>query len=317
MKSDDKIFQYSFYRFIDVKNKKLLKKKIDNIFRDKLIRGTILIADEGINGSVAGKIEDLDFLISFIRKHLRIRKFELKKIKIRFLPFNKFKVRIKKEIVSMGIKSLNVRKYRGITIEPNEWDRIIQQKNIKLIDMRNTYETKIGKFKKSIDPKTKTFKEFPSVLKALKLNKNDKIAMYCTGGIRCEKASSFLKMSGYKNVVQLRGGILNYLDYKQNNKGNNLWSGECFVFDKQVTINKNLKKGKYNQCYGCRHPLTHKEMQSNKFIKGVSCPYCYKLQSNEQIESLKTRQKQIEINNSRKIKHTFRKIELSEIINEI
>ena len=136
--------------------------------------------------------------------------------------------------------------------------------------------------------------------------------MYCTGGIRCEKASSFLKMSGYKNVVQLKGGILNYLDYKQNNKGNNLWSGECFVFDKQVTINKNLKKGKYNQCYGCRHPLTHKEMQSNKFIKGVSCPYCYKFKSNQQIESLKTRQKQIEINNLRKIKHAFRRIELSE-----
>ena len=292
---------YSFYRFLQIEDKSKIKNLLDNYFFKKKIKGTILLADEGINGSIAASKKDIEIIFKFIKKLLKIRKLELKVNEVNFLPFNRIKVRLKKEIVSLGRGNINVQKFKGDLIEPSKWDQIIKDKNTKVIDVRNSFEIKIGKFKHSINPNTDSFREFPKMIKKMELNKNDRIAMYCTGGIRCEKASSYLKMEGYKNVVQLSGGILNYLEYKKNIGSNSLWNGECFVFDNRVAVNKCLKKGKYIQCYGCRRPITKKETQSEMYIKGVSCPHCFHERSDTQKKNSLMRQKQIDIKSKQKI----------------
>ena len=163
-------------------------------------------------------------------------------------------------------------------------------------------------FKNSIDPKCNSFREFPKIFKTLKIDKNEPIAMYCTGGIRCEKASSYLINQGYKNVIQLNGGIINYLHEMKNKKKKNLWKGNCFVFDNRVAIDRNLKSGKYSQCHGCRHPITKEDMQSKKFKKGVHCPHCFNVRTKKQFKSSETRQKQIDIAEQNNLDHSFKKI---------
>ena len=215
------------------------------------------------------------------------------------------KVRLKNEIVSLGQGVINVNKFRGQLVAPHEWNKLVTDKKVKLIDVRNSYEINIGKFKRAINPKTKNFREFPDSFNKLKINKNDKIAMYCTGGIRCEKASSFLKKEGYKNIFQLRGGIVNYLKYTKKNGSRSFWNGECFVFDERVAINKNLEKGKYLQCYGCRRPIKGKDLKSIHYKKGIQCPYCYNLRSKKQIKRSTDRQSQIDIAIKNKSKNVF------------
>ena len=302
-------FIYSFYRFINLKNKNLIKKKLDLYFQNKIIRGTILLADEGINGTISGTQKDLEKTIKTIKNFLKIRKLEIKVNKNEFLPFNKMKTRLKKEIVSFGKHHINL-KYRGNYIEPKDWDRFINGNNTKLIDTRNMFEIKIGKFDRAINPKTRSFREFSKQFEKLKLNKNDNIAMYCTGGIRCEKASSHLKQIGYKNVSQLRGGIINYLEYKKNSRQTikMQWKGECFVFDNRVTINKKLVRGKYIQCNACRHPITIKDTKLSSYRKGVSCRYCFGKRSSDKLDALITRQNQVQINLKKRNKDKFQKI---------
>ena len=288
------LFIYSFYRFKSVKNIKKVKSQLEIFFNNKLIKGTVLIANEGINASLSGNKKELEDGIDYIKKKLKIRKLDIKKNYINFHPFNKFKVRIKKEIVSLGQGPLDVNKYTGKYISPADWDNIISQKNVKLIDTRNKYEIKIGKFKKSINPDTNNFREFAKKFKDLNISKSQKIAMYCTGGIRCEKASTFLYKNGYKNVYQLEGGIINYLSHKKKINKNSSWKGECFVFDNRVSINKNLLKGKYFQCYGCRSPITKKDLESTNYKKGVFCPLCYNVRTMKQIKRSTSRQQQID-----------------------
>ena len=295
------IYVYSFYRFKNIKNKRTIKLKLEQFISNKVIRGTILIANEGVNGSISGTKLELDDCIKFLKKCVKIKKLDIKVNEVNFIPFNRLRIRIKKEIVTLGQGPINVNKYKGELIPPKSWDDLIQDKNTKLIDVRNEFEIDIGKFNHSNNPKTKSFRDFPSSLKKMGIKKNDRIAMYCTGGIRCEKASAYLKVKGYKNVYQLEGGIIKYLEYKRNK--NSLWKGECFVFDDRVTINKKLSKGKYFQCYGCRHPITIKEMQSKHYKKGVFCPYCYKTRTKKQILRSESRQKQINIAQGRKINH--------------
>ena len=285
---------FSFYRFLQINDKSKIKDLLDHYFSEKNIKGTILLANEGINGSIAGSIKDIESTIKFIKKLLKIRKLDPKINEVDFLPFNRIKVRLKKEIVSLGKGNINVQKLKGDLIEPSEWNLILEDKNTEVIDIRNSFEIKIGKFKYAINLNTNSFREFPKMLKKMNLKKNKRIAMYCTGGIRCEKASSYLKMEGYKNVVQLSGGILNYLAYTNNEDSYSLWKGECFVFDNRVAVNKSLKKGTYIQCYGCRRPITKKETKSELYVKGVSCPYCFYERSDSQKKNSLMRQKQIE-----------------------
>ena len=286
---------YSFYRFVSVNNKKKIKFEIEKFLKDKNIKGTILIADEGVNATVAGSKEILDLLIKCIKMLLKIRLISLKINKIDYLPFNKMKIRLKNEIVSLGYPNLIIGRSSGKYIHPKDWDKLTNKKKIKTIDTRNIYEIPIGRFVNTLNPLTKSFREFPNKFIDLKIDKNQEIALYCTGGIRCEKASAYLKTKGFKKIYQLEGGILNYLDYHKDKSKINNWRGECFVFDKRVSVNKNLNKGKYLQCYGCRRPITKKDLNSKNYQHGVHCHYCYFERSEEQKKRSNDRQKQIDL----------------------
>ncbi len=299
--SKNKFFVYTFYRFKSIDDKNDIKRKLDIFLSDKYIKGTLLIANEGINGSLSAYEKDLNSTIKYIKKLTRIRKLDIKVARVDFLPFNRMKVRLKKEIVSLGKGYFNIKKNRGELIHPKDWNSIISDKNIKLIDVRNIFEIDIGRFKNSINPGTKSFRDFPSKIKKLQLSKESKIAMYCTGGIRCEKASSYLKKEGYKSVCQLDGGIIKYLEYTQSSHQKSLWLGECFVFDARVTINKKLVKGDYLQCYGCRRPITKIDTKNKYYLKGVYCPHCYKKRTYEQKRNSLNRQKQIDSGEFKKI----------------
>ena len=305
------IFIYSFYRFINIKNIKSIKKQLDVFFLKKNIYGTILISNEGINGSISGQKEELEENIKFIKKKLNIRKLDIKINENKFVPFKKLKIKLKNEIVSFAQEKVDVNKYRGKKASPAEWNKIIQNKETKVIDVRNNYEINIGKFEYSKSPNTNNFREFPKFIERLNISKNTKIAMYCTGGIRCEKASAYLKINGFKDVVQLDGGILKYLEYIKNNNKKSLWKGECFVFDERVAINKKLIKGRYLQCYGCRMPITKDDTNSKYYEKGVSCHYCFHQRTEKQKQRSLTRQKQIDNLKKRNTEHSLKKSSLN------
>ncbi len=301
---------YSFYRFTKISNKIEVKKKLDQYLENKIVRGTILLADEGINASISGNKEDLIKIFKFIKKILNIRKINLKINNVDYLPFNRIKVRLKKEIVSLGLKLTIENDKINNYIHPSKWDEFISKKDIKVLDIRNIYEIEIGKFKKSINPFTETFREFPNKLKKLNISKTDQIAIYCTGGIRCEKASHLLREKGFKKIFQLQGGILNYFAHKKNYKTKSLWSGDCFVFDERVSVNKYLESGNYIQCYGCRRPLNKDDLKSNKYVKGVSCQKCFYERSANQKKNSINRQTQIEKAEEQNLNHPFKKIKL-------
>ena len=298
---------YSFYRFCRIANKKQLKNKIEKLISNFSVKGTILLADEGINGTIAGKKNELNLILKSLKKFLKIRKIDFKENESNQIPFNRMKVRLKKEIVSLGQGKINVCKLTGKYLNTEEWEDLISKNNTKIIDVRNNFEIKIGKFKNAINPKTSSFREFPVSFSKLKINKNDNIAMYCTGGIRCEKASSYLKKNGYKNVFQLKGGILNYLNEKKKMSTPSFWNGSCFVFDERVAINRNLKKGSFIQCYGCRRPIKRKDTYSQKYVKGVSCPYCFDERNEIQKSRSRSRQAQIDRAKKNRIPNIFLK----------
>ena len=298
----------SFYKFNQISNPKKIKSSLDDFIMNKMLRGTILLANEGINASISGDETDLKNLVEEIKILLKNKDFNIKKNFIEFLPFNKMKVKIKKEIVSLGKKEINVPEYTGKFISPENWNNLIKKKNVKLIDTRNEYEFNIGHFTNAINPKTKSFRDFPKKINQLGIKKDDEVVMYCTGGIRCEKISAFLKIEGYKNVSQLDGGILNFLENTKHTSNNNTWNGECFVFDNRVAVNKELNIGSYDQCHGCRHPITQVEKSLKSFKKGVSCKYCYNKRSDKQKQNSSIRQEQIDIAESDNLHHPFKKI---------
>jgi UPF0176 protein len=298
---------FSFYRFTKIRKKEKLKELIYESIKNKNLRGTILLADEGINGSIAGEKQNLLKILRIIRTQLNIRNLNIKVNEVDFLPFNRFKVRLKKEIVSLGKGEFNYKTLNKTYIHPAKWNNLISKKNLNLIDVRNIYETSIGKFNKAIDPETNSFRELPDKIKKLQIKKDENIALYCTGGIRCEKATAYLKKNGYQNVFQLQGGILSYLEYTSKNKLKSLWGGECFVFDNRVTVNKKLNKGKYDQCYGCRHPISEIETNSKYYKKGVYCPHCFDKRTDDQKKRSLMRQKQILLNKEKAIENIFTK----------
>ena len=306
---NNKFYIYSFYRFFDLKEKKNTKTILDLFLSGKFVRGTILLADEGINGTISGEKKVLEDIISFIKKELKIRKLNFKINQNSFLPFSRIKVRLKKEIVSLGKGDLKIDKQNAQFVSPADWNKVVSNKKTIVIDVRNQFEIDIGKFKNSLNPKTDSFRDFPKQLEKMKINKDAKIAMYCTGGIRCEKASVFMKIHGYKNIVQLDGGIINYLDYKKKHKSVSIWKGECFVFDNRVSVNKNLERGKYEQCHGCRQPLTKQETRLKSYKKGISCKYCYNKRTLEQKRRSEMRQSQINKAESKRANHPFKRIQ--------
>tara|TARA_B100000767_G_C19765847_1_gene537480 strand:- start:1727 stop:2662 length:936 start_codon:yes stop_codon:yes gene_type:complete len=302
-----KIYIYTFYRFSKLTGIKSIKKKLDKLTKNKLILGTVLLSDEGINGTISGTKYDLNDFISLVKKVLKIRKLPIKILESKFIPFYRLKIRLKKEIVTIGDKSIKPGVRTGKYIDPRKWDKIINNKKYLIIDTRNNYEIAIGSFKNAINPKTKSFREFPEFIKKSNIKKDQPIAMFCTGGIRCEKASSYLLKNGYKNICQLDGGILNYLEITKNNKSLS-WRGDCFVFDNRVSVNNILEKGSYEQCYGCRHPITKSDMKLKSFKKGATCKYCINLKSEKKINSSSTRQIQIDVAEKNNKNHPFKKI---------
>ena len=301
------IYIYTFYRFKNITDIETKKTILDKYIKNKLILGTILLANEGVNGTVSGTKKDLNNFLSLIRKVLKITKMSIKISQNAFIPFYRLKIRLKKEIVTIGDKTIKPEKITGKHIDPVKWDKIIHNKKYLIIDTRNDYEVTIGSFKNAINPKTKSFRDFPKFIEKLDIKKNQPIAMFCTGGIRCEKASSYLLKNGYKDISQLDGGILNYLEVKKNIKSSS-WTGECFVFDNRVAINKKLEEGSYEQCYGCRHPITKQDIKLKSYKKGATCKYCIKVKTSQKILSSSVRQGQIDKAEYDKIDHPFKKI---------
>ena len=288
----------AFYHFVTLDKKNNIQEHVYNFCEANNIKGTILLADEGINGTISGKEKNIrDFLI-FIKKEGLFNgvfsKLEHKESWASKNPFYRMKVRLKKEIVALGVDGVSPTKNVGKYVKPEEWNNLISDPNTIIIDTRNHYEVDIGTFKNATNPNTSTFRELPSFIEEnLDPKTPKKIAMFCTGGIRCEKATSLMLDKGFKDVYHLEGGILKYLETIDKDKS--LWEGECFVFDQRVAVTHGLNEGKYDQCYACRHPLSPDEMNSSHYIKGISCPYCYNKLSNEKKSSVIERQKQIEL----------------------
>jgi len=295
----------TLYKFAQVAMPEDLQKKIKAKLKELNIYGTILVGDEGLNGTISGKENDLINALSFIKKIPGFSDLDIKHSASETKPFMRLKVKLKEEIVTIGDKYIDPVNQAGKYVESSEWNELIKNPNTILIDTRNNYEYSIGTFKDAINPETETFREFPQWVKKQKFSKQDKknknIAMFCTGGIRCEKASSFMKLDGFDNVYHLKGGILKYLEETPSNES--LWQGECFVFDDRVSVQHDLSEGTYDMCHGCRMPITENDKKSKKYVRGVSCPNCFNSKTLKQVERYKNRQKQIDLAKSRNQKH--------------
>ncbi|MFZ3087303.1 MAG: rhodanese-related sulfurtransferase [Methylotenera sp.] len=296
----------ALYKFVSLPNYRDLQLPILQACRNNHIKGTLLLAEEGINGTIAGLPDDIHNVLNFLRTDpLFENKFadlEHKESHADEHPFYRMKVKLKKEIVTLGVPGVSPTKKVGTYVKPEDWNALISDPEVILIDTRNDYEVDIGTFKGAIDPKTSTFREFPEyVAQHFDKTKHKKVAMFCTGGIRCEKASSYMMDQGFEEVYHLQGGILKYLETVP--EAESMWQGECFVFDQRVAVKHNLEVGEFDQCYACRHPLSPEEIKSDQYEAGVSCPYCYNKLSAEKRASLIERQKQVALAKQRGKSH--------------
>ncbi|OED44259.1 hypothetical protein ACH42_07975 [Endozoicomonas sp. (ex Bugula neritina AB1)] len=284
----------ALYKFSTLPNYPALRAPLQRTMEAHHIRGTLLLAEEGINGTVAGQREDIDALLQWLQRDKRLHPIEYKESYTHKMPFKRTKVKLKKEIVTMGVEGIDPTQTVGTYIEPKDWDRLISDPDVLLIDTRNDYEVQVGTFKQAINPETETFREFPDYVKEnLNPNANKKVAMFCTGGIRCEKSTAFLKEQGFEEVFHLKGGILKYLEEIPEEQSS--WEGECFVFDDRVTVNHQLEKGSYDQCHACRLPITEEDKLSEHFVQGVSCHHCYDKHSEKQLQRFSEREQQMQL----------------------
>lgn len=292
----------AMYKFVALDNYKEIRQPLWDFMEENGIKGTLLLAHEGINGTVSGSRESIDALLQWLNRDERINPISFKESYEENQPFYRTKVKLKKEIVTMGVEGIDPRKTVGTYVKPENWNDLISDPNVTVIDTRNEYEIGIGTFKHAINPKTETFREFPQyVSDNLDPGKNKKVAMFCTGGIRCEKSTAYLKELGFDEVYHLEGGILKYLEEVP--KEESLWQGDCFVFDNRVAVNHDLEKSVYDQCYACRLPITEADKQSDKYESGVSCPHCYGKHSEAQLARFREREKQIALSKARREEH--------------
>tara|TARA_B100001059_G_scaffold230623_1_gene265104 strand:- start:222 stop:1160 length:939 start_codon:yes stop_codon:yes gene_type:complete len=293
----------AFYQFTPMINLEELQSSLRKLLESLSVKGTILLATEGINGTIAGSNESMDEFELFLQKKKLFNELNFKISFASIEPFPRLKIKIKDEIVSIGNKKADPLLQVGDYVEPEDWNKLINRKDVLVIDTRNTYENAIGSFENSIQPETTNFREFPDWVNNLdkSIDKNTEIAMFCTGGIRCEKASSLMKQQGFKNVSHLRGGILNYIETVHEQES--LWQGECFVFDDRVSVDHKLNVGSYDMCHGCRMPITEDDKQSIKFLRGISCPNCFDNKTADQKKRYAERQKQIDLAKLRNKKH--------------
>ncbi len=271
------------------------------------VHGTILLAEEGINGTIAGPREGVDAVLSFLRSDERLGTLTHKESITEKMPFLRTKVKLKKEIVTMGIEGIDPPNLTGHYVEPEEWNELISAPDTLLIDARNDYEFHIGSFRQAVNPKTDSFREFPAFLDhAIENEKPRRVAMYCTGGIRCEKSTAYLRQKGFEEVYHLHGGILKYLEDIP--KEESLWDGECFVFDDRVAVNHDLEPGSYTQCFACRMPLSKDDLAHESYVVGESCPYCIGTKTDADRSRYSEREHQMELARERGEVHLGRSL---------
>ncbi|MCX4193272.1 rhodanese-related sulfurtransferase [Methylophaga sp. OBS1] len=284
----------ALYKFVTLDDFQAKKQPLLDFMLKNEIRGTLLLAKEGINGTVAGSRDAINGLLDYLRQDPRLAEISYKESYTDNSPFMRSRVKLKNEIVTMGVEGIDPKRVVGTYVKPTEWNQLISAPDVLLVDTRNDYEVQVGTFKNAVNPKTDSFREFPEYVKShLDPNKHKKVAMFCTGGIRCEKSTAYLKEQGFEEVYHLEGGILKYLEEVPAEQS--LWEGECFVFDDRVTVNHQLEKGDYDQCHACRLPITEEDKQSPLYQKGVSCPHCYHQTTDDQKRRFAEREKQIQL----------------------
>ena len=284
----------ALYKFVGLPDYHALREPLLDACLAAGTRGTLLLAPEGINGTIAGSREAIDAVLGYLRSDPRLADLEHKESRDERMPFHRMKVKLKKEIVTMGVAGVDPNARVGTYVRPQDWNALVSDPEVLLIDTRNDYECDIGSFKGAVDPRTVNFREFPDYVRAnLDPAIHKKVAMFCTGGIRCEKASAFMLGEGFEEVYHLQGGILKYLEEVPPEES--IWEGECFVFDNRVAVNHQLEKGRYDQCHGCRHPITDDDKHSGKYEVGVFCPHCFDTLTDDQKLRFRERQKQVEL----------------------
>lgn len=289
-----KIVVCALYKFVALEDFEALQTPLLKVMKDHQVHGTLLLAAEGINGTVAGPREGIDALLAWLQQDPRLADVVYKESYHDEQPFLRTKVKLKKEIVTMGVEGLDPRKVVGTYVKPEDWNALISDPEVLVVDTRNDYEIGIGTFKNAVNPQTESFREFPEyVAQNLDKEKHKKVAMFCTGGIRCEKSTAYMKEQGFEDVYHLEGGILKYLEEVP--EENSLWQGECFVFDGRVAVNHQLEKGQYDQCNACRMPITQEDMASEHYQPGVSCPHCIDKLTDKQKQRFDEREKQIRL----------------------
>jgi len=288
----------ALYKFVSLRQPQKLQQPLLDLMLSRRVRGTLLLATEGINGTIAGSRSDLDAVLGWLRSHPEFQDLDCKESITSEAPFKRSRVKLKNEIVTMGVNTIDPARSAGTYVNPEDWNQLISDPEVLLIDTRNDYECEVGTFGGAINPGTDSFRDFPDYAKSqLDEQKHRKIAMFCTGGIRCEKSTAYLKQQGFEEVYHLRGGILKYLEAVPEEES--LWQGECFVFDDRVTVNHKLEKGSYDQCHACRRPITETDKKSEHFVAGASCPRCYLDISAEKKVRLLEREKQMRLAEAR------------------
>jgi len=290
----EQIVVAALYRFVTLEDYHELREPLLDECQRAGTRGTLLLAREGINGTIAGTREAIDRVLAWLRADPRLAQLTHKESYDDSMPFYRMKVKLKREIVTMGVEGVDPNSVVGTYVRPDQWNALVEDPEVLLIDTRNDYEYSIGSFRGAVDPHLTNFREFPDyVRRELDPQKHRKVAMFCTGGIRCEKASAFMLEQGFEEVYHLEGGILKYLEEVPAEQST--WEGECFVFDNRVAVNQRLEKGSYDQCYACRRPITEEDKLSPKYQKGVCCPHCHDRLTPDQLERFGERQRQVEL----------------------
>jgi len=284
----------SLYHFVVLDDYKALHQPLLDLMLENEIKGTFLLAREGINGTVAGSQAAIDTLLSWLKSDSRLADIRQKISYDDAIPFYRTRVKIKKEIVTMGVDGIDPNQIGGTYVKAEDWNALISDPEVTVIDTRNAYEVAIGTFKNSVNPNTETFRQFPDFVKNnLNTAKQKKIAMFCTGGIRCEKSTAYLKEQGFDEVYHLQGGILKYLETVKEKES--LWQGECFVFDNRVSVTHALEKGHYDLCHSCRLPISKEDKKNDKYIQGVSCHHCHDKKTEAQRQRFMQREKQVQL----------------------
>ena len=298
----EKYLTCALYKFVSLPGFTGLQAPLRKIMSDNNVFGTVLLAAEGINGTIAGLPSDVQAVLGWLEQQPLLSGIDQKNSYHSEIPFYRSKVKLKKEIVTMGVEGIDPKQVVGTYVKPNEWNALISDPDVMVVDTRNDYEVEIGTFKNAIDPQTKTFRDFPAwAKKNLDKEEHKKVAMFCTGGIRCEKSTAYMKEQGFDEVYHLEGGILKYLEEVP--KDQTLWEGECFVFDNRVAVGHDLKRGSYDQCHACRMPITEQEKLSEFYQQGLACHHCHDVVADDRKARFAERQKQVELAKQRGEEH--------------